>query len=340
MDFSPTDEHRMLQDSLRGLLARHQGDGLWAALAEAGVMGALLTEEAGGFDGSGPAIALIFQELGRAGAAMPLIDGVLIGGGILAQTGGHDALIENVVEGTARLAFADAEPGTRYDRGVTLTVDGDRLTGRKSMVTGAEDAAAIVVSSAGGLWLVAADADGLSRYAYPMMDGNRGADLDFDSTPATSLGPLADFGPVLARGVLAHSAQALGLIEAAIDLTLEYLKTRKQFGRPLIEFQALAHRVADLAVEVEQARSAVINLASHVDAEPALRDRHVQACKAMVGNAARLLAEEAVQMHGGIGMTEEYDLAGLVRQLLAADAAMGDADYHLQRLSLGEPAWS
>lgn len=339
MDFSPSDEHRMLQDSLRGLLARHQGAALWTALVEAGVIGALLAEEQGGFDGGGPAIALIFEELGRAGAALPLIGGVVIAGGVMAQAGGYQELVEEVVSGSACLAFADAEPGTRYDRGVVLTVDGDRLTGRKTMVAAGEEAQAIVVSSADALWLVAGDADGLTRHGYPMMDGTRGADLDFAATPASRLGALADFGAVLARGVLAHSALALGAIEAARNLTLDYLKTRKQFGRHLIDFQALAHRMADMAVEVEQARSAVINLAGHVDAQPGLRDRHVQACKAMVGRTARLVAEDSIQMHGGIGMTEEYALAGIVRRLLSAEAAMGDADYHLERFALGEPAW-
>ncbi|MCF3973401.1 acyl-CoA dehydrogenase family protein [Paracoccus salsus] len=336
MDFSPSDEHRMLRDSLRRLLGRHEGAALWDALAEAGAMGALLEQDAGGFDGSGAAIALTFDELGRAGASLPLIDSVLIGGGVLAQAGGHDDLVEAVAAGRARMAFADAEPGSRCDRGVSITVSEDRLTGRKTMVTCGEDADAILVSTADGLWLVDAGASGVTRHGYGMLDGNRGADLDFDATPGTRLGTLADFGFVLARGVLAHSAKALGGIEAAQELTLDYLKTRKQFGRALFEFQALAHR---MAVEVEQARSAVVNLAAHVDAEPPLRDRHVQACKAMVGGTARLLAEESVQLHGGIGMTQAYALAGMVRRRLAADAAMGDADYHLERFSRGEPAW-
>lgn len=332
MDFQLSDDHRMLQDSLRGILTRHTGERLWPALAEAGVIAALLTEDEGGFDGSGAAVALIFQELGQAGAALPLIP-TMIAGAALAQAG-HE-----VPEG-AVLAFADAEPGTRYDRGVAIRAEGDRLTGRKTMVAGAEDAAGILVTTADALWLVQPGAPGLTLRGYPMMDGQRGADLILDATPATRLGALTDFGGPLARGVLAHSAHALGTITAAVDLTLDYLKQRKQFGQPLIAFQALAHRAADLAVEVEQARSAVINLAAHLTAEPALRDRHLQSCKVTLGRVARLVAEDSVQLHGGIGMTEEYALGGMVRRLMTADTAMGDADWHLDRFARGEPAWA
>lgn len=332
MDFQLSDDHRMLQDSLRGILTRHTGEGLWPALAEAGVIAALLTEDEGGFDGSGAAVALIFQELGRAGAALPLIP-TMIAGAALAQAG-HE-----VPEG-AVLAFADAEPGTRYDRGVAIRAEGDSLTGRKTMVAGAEDASAILVTTADALWLVQPGAPGLTLRGYPMMDGQRGADLIFEATPATRLGALSDFGGPLARGVLAHSAHALGTITAAVDLTLDYLKQRKQFGQPLIAFQALAHRAADLAVEVEQARSAVVNLSGHLTADAPLRDRHLQACKVTLGRVARLVAEESVQLHGGIGMTEEYALGGMVRRLMTADTAMGDADWHLDRFARGEPAWT
>ncbi|MGR3197532.1 MAG: acyl-CoA dehydrogenase family protein [Paracoccus sp. (in: a-proteobacteria)] len=332
MDFQLSDDHRMLQDSLRGILTRHSGDALWPELVEAGVPAALLTDDEGGFDGSGAAIALIFEEMGRAGVALPLA-GTMIAAAAMAQAG-------RPAEDGAIVAFADAEPGTRYDRGVAIRADGDRLTGRKTMVAGAEDAAAIVVTTADALWLVQPGADGLSLRGYSLIDGQRGADLELDATPALRLGGLADFGSVLSRGVLAHAALALGTITAAVDLTMDYLRTRKQFGQPLMSFQALAHRAADLAVEVEQARSAVVNLAGHLNDDAPLRDRHLQACKVTVGRVARLVAEEAIQLHGGIGMTEEYALAAMVRRLLAADAAMGDADWHLERFALGEPAWA
>ena len=331
MDFSLSDEHRMLQDSLRGILARHAGGGAWDALAEAGALEALLTEDEGGFDGSGAAVALVFAELGRAGVALPLA-GAMVGRAALARAGRADD--------AARPVLADAEPGTRYDRGVALRAEGGRLTGRKTMVAGAEEATHVLVALPDGLWLVDPRADGLTMTAYDMMDGQRGADLAFEATPAERIADADAMAALLSRAALAHAAQALGGIEAAVDLTLDYLRTRKQFGRALFEFQALAHRAADLTVEREQARSAVVNLSGHLDADPALRDRHVQACKVTVGRVARLVAEESVQMHGGIGMTEEYALAGMVRRLIAGDAAMGDADFHLERFANREPAWA
>ena len=133
----------------------------------------------------------------------------------------------------------------------------------------------------------------------------------------------------VAAAILAVCADALGVMEAATELTTEYLKTRKQFGRPIGSFQAVQHRMADLVTEVEQVRSAVWNLAGHLD--DADRDRHVAAAKSLVGKIARRVAEETVQLHGGIGMTEEYELAAMVRRLLAADARFGDSDHHLER---------
>ncbi|RJL02896.1 pimeloyl-CoA dehydrogenase small subunit [Paracoccus aestuarii] len=329
MDFQLSDDHRMLQDSLRGVLARHSGDGLAPALAELGIPEALLTEAEGGFDGSGAAVALIFEELGRAGAPSTPV-AAMIGAAALAQAG-HDAAV---------LAFADAEPGTRHDRGVAMRAEGECLTGRKTMVIGAEGAQGFLVTTADALWRVDRDAEGVEFRPYPLMDDQPGGDLILCDAPATRLGALSGHDGVLARAVLAHAAYGLGVITAAFDLTLDYLRQRKQFGQPLIAFQALAHRMADLAVEVEQARSAVVNLSGHLDAEPALRDRHLQACKVTVGRAARLLAEESVQLHGGIGMTEEYALGGIIRRLIAADTAMGDADYHLERFALAEPAFA
>ena len=124
-------------------------------------------------------------------------------------------------------------------------------------------------------------------------------------------------------------AEALGAMESALSMTVDYLKTRKQFGRPIGSFQAVQHRMADLLTEVEQARSAVWNLAGNLDAPD--RDRHVAATKSLVGRVALYVAEETIQLHGGIGMTEEYELAPLARRLLAADARFGDSDHHLER---------
>ena len=134
-----------------------------------------------------------------------------------------------------------------------------------------------------------------------------------------------------ARATLAISAEALGLMESIRELTTDYLKTRKQFGKPIGKFQALQHRMADVLIEIEQARSAVINLAGHIDAPIDIREKHVSATKNLIGNAAKLVAEESIQMHGGIGMTDEYELGHLAKRLIMVDHRFGDAIYHLER---------
>ncbi|MDM7458086.1 MAG: acyl-CoA dehydrogenase family protein [Paracoccus sp. (in: a-proteobacteria)] len=332
MDFRLSDDHRMLQDSLRGILSRHSGEGIWPALADLGVPDAVLTDAEGGYDGTGQAVVLVLQELGRAAIApRPVAD--MIGAALMARAG-------QPVRAGARMGFADAEPGTRFDRGVSIRAEDDRLSGIKTMAAWGNDLDALMVTTHDAVWHVALDAPGLNARPCRLLDGRMGADLLFEGVPATRLCNLSDAVPVFARATLAHAAHALGLIETAFELTLDYLRTRQQFGQPLFAFQALAHRCADMAVEIEQARSAVINLAGHMEAADGPRDRFLQACKVTVGHAARLVAEESLQLHGGIGMTEEYALGGLVRQLLAADTAFGDADWHLERFARAEPAFT
>jgi len=346
MDFNLSNEHRMLQDSLRRTLERGEGsDGrkLWQALAEMGAGAALLPEAAGGMGGTGADIALVAEEIGRAGAVVPMIDSVLLGAGVLVAAGGHEALVAALVSGRAHAALADIEPGARYDP-ITNTRackqgDGWLLRGEKSPVVGGEDADWLIVTAAdddgvAGLYLVAGDAPGLSRRGYSLMDGGRGADIALDEVPGQRLGGHDLLDRPLAAAVLAVCADAVGTITRVLDMTTEHLRTRRQFGQPIGTFQALAHRLADLVIDAEGARSAVANLADHLDAQPMLRERHVSAAKVTVGETARLVAEEAIQMHGGIGLTQEYGLGVLARRLLAADARFGDADHHLDRFTM------
>ncbi|WP_209425418.1 acyl-CoA dehydrogenase [Pararhodobacter sp. SW119] len=361
MDFTMSDERRMLADSLRRTIERQYGPearakaddtgsdpAVWAALAELGVLGALFTEEQGGFGGAGPDIATVFEELGRAAVAEPVTE-ALLAGGILADCGKSDA-VEQLIAGDMHLCLAQTEPGNRYDLTTVSTQATESggawaLTGHKSVVVNAPAANLIVVTArvAGdvgdrdgiGLFTVAANAKGLAMRPYPMIGGGRGAEVTLDATPAERIGPDDTAAPILerhvARAILAQCAEAVGMMDAIRDMTLDYLRTRKQFGRPIGSFQALQHRMADMAIEIEQARSAVLNLAGHVDEEPALRDRHASAAKQLIGRAARLVVEDSVQLHGGIGMTAEYGLGHLVRRLMAVDHRFGDTDHHLER---------
>ena len=325
MDFGFTEEQTMLGESLARTLERSTDP---AALFELGAGAALMTEEAGGFGGTGPDILMVFRTLGRAAAVTPLLDSVVLGAGILAAAGEAE-LAEAAASGEARVAVALDEPGQRYDGTVATRAEGGGLTGEKSVVHGAENATHLIVRAVDGLYLVEAGAEGLFMRGYALMDGGRAAEVTLTDVPARRIGDASLLHRPLAAAILAVCADAVGVMEKAVDLTTDYLKTRKQFGRPIGSFQAIQHRMAELLTEVEQARSAIWNLAGNLDTPD--RGRHVAATKSLVGRVARQVAEETIQMHGGIGMTEEYELAPLARRLLAADARFGDSDHHLER---------
>ena len=341
MEMVISDERRMLRDSLRGSLARMAGQpGLWPALADLGIGAALLREEDGGMGGTGADIALIAEETGRAAAQTPMIDSILLGAATLAAAGGHDDLVERLIAGDTTAALADLEPGQRYSpaRGCVARSEGGqtRLSGAKTLVVGGDTAEWFLVTASDdangtGVYLLAGDAPGLTRRGYPLMEGGAGADLELASCPAHYLGPRALLDRPIASAVLAICADAVGVIERVLEMTADYLRTRQQFGQPIGRFQVLGHRMADLLIELEQARSASANLAEALDR--ADRDLMLAAAKVTLGQTARLVAEEAIQMHGGIGLTQEYGLGDLVRRLLAADARFGDADHHLEEFA-------
>ena len=370
MNFELTEERQMLQDGMRRFLRDTYDPALraelaeaesgfsadvWNGLAEMGVIGALFSEADGGFAGAGFDIALVFEELGRVGAVDPLLDTAVLGGGLIAALGTDDQkqMIEETIAGITQLALAHSEPSSRYDMSrveTKATRDDDSyvLSGRKSVVVNAPAADHILISartsgdaaakSGISLFLVPAGAPAMSLRGYPLASGGRAAEIVLDDV---RLGADALIGPegaaldeitrMHARATLAISAEALGLMESIRELTTDYLKTRKQFGKPIGKFQALQHRMADVLIEIEQARSAVINLAGHIDAPIDIREKHVSATKNLIGNAAKLVAEESIQMHGGIGMTDEYELGHLAKRLIMVDHRFGDAIYHLER---------
>ncbi len=358
MNFDLTEERQMLQDSLRRYL-RDKYDtevrnkilesdtgmsaDIWAELAELGVIGALFTEEQGGFGGAGFDIAVVFEELGRAGVVEPFLDSALMGGRLLAACG-KDDMVEEMIGGALQLAVAHAEPQSRYDLNhVRTSADGTTLNGRKAVVMNAEAADHLIVSarvsgdvsdtSGISLFLVPVDAAGLTIQGYPLLAGGRAAEVTLENVEGTLLSEdgLALIEEVTALATVAQCAEALGAMETATALTNEYLGTRKQFGRPIGTFQALAHRFADLLIEMEQARSAVINAAGYLHEDARTRDLNISAAKNLMGRAGRLVAEEAIQMHGGIAMTQEYELAHIAKRIVMSDHRFGDTDHHLER---------
>ncbi|WP_375261216.1 acyl-CoA dehydrogenase family protein [Palleronia sp.] len=366
MRFELTEERQMLQDGLRRMLADtvdlkeiiHDetpwSERTWNALAEMGVIGALFTEDQGGFGGAGYDIMVAFEETGRAGAPEPLMES-LIAGRLIAELGnvGQKAHIEEVIAGGTQLAFAHSEPGARFDLARVATTarqDGDDwvLTGRKTVVVngGAADFLVVSARTAGytgdedGLSLFLVPRDAVKLRDYPLTGGGSAAEIVMEDLrlPGESLlgeagHAFPDIELAIARGIAAQCAEALGLMERIRDLTADYLQSRTQFGQPLIKFQALAFRMADLLIEIEQVRSAVINLAGHLDADRTTREIHVSAAKELTSRVAKQVVEESIQMHGGIGITQEYDLGHFVQRLTMVHHRFGDALFHRARFA-------
>lgn len=370
MNFDLTDEQQMLQDTLRRFLTDRYDTGvrnaiiesdlgyspdIWRQLAELGVIGALFTEDQGGFGGTGFDIATVFEELGRAGVVEPLLDTAIIGGGLIALLG-DDAqlpLVDAIIAGDIQLALAHGEAGARFDLDHVATraeeCGGDiLLTGRKAVVVNAEAADYLIVSARESgsvacregisLFLVPRDMAGVSLVGYPVFGGGRAAEVVLEEVrlPATARLGTAGAGyhalnERLAAAHVALSAEALGAMESAIELTRDYLMTRKQFGQPIGTFQALQHRFADLMIEMEQARSIVILAAGHLEDSAHARDFNTAAARNLIGRVGRLVAEDTIQLHGGIAMTQEYELAHIAKRILMTDHRFGDSDYHLER---------
>ncbi len=370
MNFELTEERQMLQDTLRRYL-REKYDtatrnkiidseagystAIWAELADLGVIGALFTEEQGGFGGKGFDITTVFEELGRAGVVEPFLDTAVLAGGLIADLGNDDqqAHVEEIIAGSLQLAFAHGEPTSRYDLNrvqTTAKPDGDDivLNGHKAVVVNAEAADMLVVSARESgepgdndgisLFLVPADTKGVTIQGYALLAGGRAAEVMLDNVKIPGSARLGAAGKAfdaiearVAAASVAQVAETLGAMETATRLTKDYLGTRKQFGRPIGTFQALAHRMSDLLIEMEQARSAVINAAGHLESDRAVRESHVSAAKNLMGRAGRLVAEDSIQMHGGIAMTQEYELAHIAKRIVMADHRFGDTDHHLER---------
>ncbi|MEB2525193.1 acyl-CoA dehydrogenase [Burkholderia multivorans] len=371
MDFQHTEDRRMLADTLNRFIDEQypfavrdriaqSADGfdraMWRRFAELGAVGALFPEADGGFGGAGFDIAVVFECLGRGLVVEPFL-GTLLAGRALSLSGGdaHRAMLAALIDGSASAAFAHDEPGSHYELTTVRTRaertgDGWVLTGAKGVVDQAAQATFFVVSArvagrdddaAGiGLFVVPANAAGVSLRDYRKIDGGRAAEVRFERVALPADAALGDHDGeqgaallerVLGYGLLALSAEALGAMDVAKAHTLDYLRTRKQFGMPIGSFQALQHRMADLLLEVEQARSAVINADAQLDAPRDVRERALAAAKYTIGRIGTLVAEESIQLHGGIGMTWELPLSHYAKRLVMIDHQLGDEDHHLAR---------
>ena len=370
MNFEHTEDRRMLSDMLRRFVAEQYGfttrmrnvespqgysPDFWRRYAELGAIGALFAEDDGGLGGAGFDISVVFEALGRGLVVEPFLDALMVGSAIAAAgTPAQREALDGLIAGSLTAALAQAEPVSGYDLNRVATraqrsADGWVLDGAKAVVYGGEHADLFLVSArtagdqddeAGiSLFLVDRGTPGLALRGYGLIDGGRAAELVLDKVqlaPGALLGQEGAGHALLeravGRGILALCAEAVGAMDCARDATLEYLRTRRQFGTPIGSFQALQHRMADVLLEIEQARSAVINAAAAVDhPDRATRERALSAAKTTIGRIGTLVAEECIQLHGGIGMTWELPLAHYAKRLVMIDHQLGDEDHHLRR---------
>lgn len=365
MDFNFNDEQQQFADALRRYLDKSYGfearqaivrsetgmsDTHWAAFTELGLTALPVPEAQGGFNGGPIDMLVVMQELGRALVVEPYwATAVGIEALRLAGSGqGEDAsLLERAAQGEIKLSVAFHEPHARYDLfDVATTASGSgeqpTLTGTKSVVLhGAQAHYWIVPARLNGeiaLFVVARDAAGVNLTDYRTIDGQRAATLEFNGTPArrlegkhagaAALEHVADYGTVLL------CAEAIGALDALNLATVDYTKTRQQFGQPIARFQALQHRMVEMLIHAEQARSVTYLAAMRYTSEdPDERRRAVSAAKARVGQAARFVGQQAVQLHGGMGVTNEVAAAHLFKRLAIIETTLGDVDHHLARFA-------
>ena len=335
---------------------------LWRDYAELGLLGAPFAEADGGFDGGAVETMIVMEQFGKALALEPYLQTVVLCGALLKHAASDKQraeLIGAIAAGELRLSFAHMEKQSGFDlHDVALSAVKDSgggfvLNGEKSLVGQGDSANKLVVSARVkgerrdrdgiGLYLVDPNAPGVTRRGYPTQDGQRAAEIGFADVRVASqdvLGSPDGALPAIERAVdetiAALAAEAVGAMSEALTMTVEYLKTRKQFGVTIGSFQALQHRAADMTVALEQARSMMYLAAMVVGEEDAgERAKTMSAVKAQIGRSAKFIGQQTVQMHGGIAMTYEYKSGHLFKRLTMIDTAYGDADVHVRRLADG-----
>lgn len=371
MDFDLSEEQSLIKDSVTRLLRAEYGfearekhraepvgfsETIWQSFAELGLL-AIPFDEADGGLGAGPVETMIVMEaFGRALVVEPYLASVVMTGAALRHAASAEqraAIVPDLVEGTSRLAFAFAERATRYDLSriaMEATRDGDgfRLSGEKTLVLHGDTATGFVVAArtagapgdtAGlGLFHVPAEAQGLSRRGFETQDGMRAAVLSFadvfvpqDAVLGDPEGGWPAIARIEAEAIAALCAEAVGSMERMVELTVAYIKERKQFGVPIAAFQVLQHRASEMYMALEQARSMAIFAAmSAGEPDEAARRAAISAAKVQIGRSGRFIGQSAVQLHGGVGVTMEYEIAHHFKRQAMIDLAFGDADHHLK----------
>jgi alkylation response protein AidB-like acyl-CoA dehydrogenase len=365
VDFSLSDEQVLLRDSVQRYvgehctLDRHRAlagsetgfdPDAWAAFAELGWLAVPFAAEHGGFDGGAVDLMVVTEALGAGHVREPYLVTVVTCGGLLAQAGSEDQCtryLPAIIDGSAQWALAFAERGSDFDLAnlaCEATLEGSRyrLSGDKIAVLNGHCADHLLVTArcaaGASLFVVDAVAPGLSREAFVAVDGSRGAHISLDGvvvdeaavlgTPGGAVGLLET---VFDTAIVAMGAEALGAMQALLEATVEYTRTREQFGQPISRFQALQHRMADMYLKVEETRSLLLNAAIQVENDSAERGAACAALKVKLAEAGRFVSQQAVQLHGGIGMTDELAVSHYFKRLLLLATLYGDESYYLRR---------
>jgi pimeloyl-CoA dehydrogenase small subunit len=374
MDFDLSEEQRLLKESLDRLTgdryafeqrkaygqnAEGWSRELWAQYAELGLLGLPFGEDHGGSGGGPVETMLVMEAFGRALALEPYFATIVLGGGFLRHGGNPELcadLVPKIADGSLTLAFAQTERHSRWnlaDVSTTARRDGAGwvLDGEKGVVLHGDNADRLVVTARVGgnqrdrdgigVFLIEAEAPGVSRRGYPTQDGLRAAEVSF---AGVRLGPEAVLGEpgaalalverVVDEGIAALCAEAVGAMAVMHELTVEYLKTRRQFGREIGSFQVLQHRAVDMLVALEQARSMAMFATMMATEENASERRNaLSAAKLQIGRSGKFVGQQAIQLHGGIGMTMEYKVGHYFKRVTMIDTMFGDADHHLRELA-------
>jgi len=370
MDFSLSQEQQMLQDSVAKFvqndydfdtrMATVNSDAnfnqdFWNLFAELGWLMVPFSEEDGGMGGGAADVMVLMEEFGKGMLMEPYLANVILAGGLLAKCGNESqkANLAEIMAGQQQWAFAYTEADSRYclhkvSCQAEKAGDGFKLNGQKSVVfNGAAADHFVVLARTSGdsadkeglsLFLVDANAEGVSRKAYKLQDGSNAAEVSFNNVALAGGSVLGEEGNALAsveavidQATLAVCAEAVGAMGVSLEKTVEYTKTRVQFGVPISKFQALQHRMADMFVEHQQAKSMLLRAVMLSEQDPAAAAKAISAAKYRIGTAARNIGQESVQIHGGIAVTDELDVGHYFKRLTMLEMMFGNSDYHAQR---------
>ncbi len=374
MDFDLSEEQRLLKESVDGLLktsydfdqrrkySAEKGGwskSVWNKLAEQGLLGLPFSEDDGGFGAGAIETMIVMEALGKALLLEPYLATVVLGGGFLRRGGSAEqkaAHVSGIIDGSKTFAFAQLEKNSRYDLSDVSTSakkkgSGWIIDGEKFVVLNGESADMLVVTARTkggqrdrdgiGVFLVPGNAKGVSKKGYPTQDGLHAADITFTGVEVgadAAIGDPENGLPLIEQVVddarIALCAEAVGAMDESLKSTVEYLKTRTQFGVPIGTFQVLQHRAADMFVAVEQARSMAMFATMASDFEdPRERANAVAAAKVQIGKSLKFVGQQAIQLHGGIGMTMEARIGHYFKRLTMIENTFGDSDYHLRRVT-------